>query len=449
MEETKYKIDESILNKLTKWNSLDEDDTNRVKLFIYQKFIDITGLSYDFNLCNMSVDMHWIPKGNQTAIKIDENNYSHLIQTTKIEIIEYVLNVIFEHDDTNKYLNDKEQCNYDMFQLVIDGDGTIIQIYCIEQIDHAKIQEENDLKQFPIIVDDFIIFWSNNKLFITKSNDFVEYTKNSNKKNLQVYSLYPNNNSRYTALLSYNENDDYIRLPQYDNKNYKALLVNRYAWGMNPCMVYVDIVNNVAFLAESTNYDFPEGLALRVNKNSDIEIFLSNNDVFFKYYYKNPTVKRKSFSITLSNQNSGWYPLPSEWIDKQYKKLFLRINFFLSNKFDNSEDFLNYIKNYYCAFNHFVVTRQTTKSLEIFKEITKWIDSYFDYEIILLYYNLACVYSMSNDLANCKKYFKVCIEYGFTRWKEFYEDQDIILLHNDEEITKIFTEKNQENNQLM
>ena len=78
-----------------------------------------------------------------------------------------------------------------------------------------------------------------------------------------------------------------------------------------------DIVLNVKALALNLKTSGPKKLILdakgpgeikakMITPNSDIEIFLSNNDVFLKFYYKNPTVKRKSFSITLSNQNSGW-----------------------------------------------------------------------------------------------------------------------------------------------
>jgi predicted small secreted protein len=82
-----------------------------------------------------------------------------------------------------------------------------------------------------------------------------------------------------------------ILLPEYNmSDTMLAMIVNRYAWGMNVGVAYLDTETNRLYCSNSENYDYPTGIAIRKSPDgSDYEIYLDCDEVVEVVLYKHPS----------------------------------------------------------------------------------------------------------------------------------------------------------------
>jgi hypothetical protein len=102
------------------------------------------------------------------------------------------------------------------------------------------------------------------------------------------------------------ERNRHVWLPAFDREGLKALVVNRYAWGMNTGAAFLDIEAGVIYCWKCRNFDHPVGLALR-SREDRIEIFLDNNGVTRRNVWVDP--ERQLPCLENFYHDSGWKDL--------------------------------------------------------------------------------------------------------------------------------------------
>lgn len=78
-------------------------------------------------------------------------------------------------------------------------------------------------------------------------------------------------------------------LPFYNQPSRYAILLNRYAWGMNLHVGFIDVDKCIIYIGESIgNFYYPEGLAVKkIMNDSEAAIYLNNDCTTRKYLYSN------------------------------------------------------------------------------------------------------------------------------------------------------------------
>lgn len=224
--------------------------------------------------------------------------------------------------------------------------------------------------------------------------------------------------------------DYYIRYCHYDKPNLYAFLISRYAFGLNPCCVYVNIETNKIYLDYAPNYDYPQGLFIRKINENEADIYLSVENKKVNYLYKNTNLKRKTDVIRFDNVNSNWYPLS---IEKKFNRLEKCIIYTESNNIDNLENFfLNEIKKSYELtinknHNEAIVSYLNLIDIHTLTDIC-------ENQMFYVYYNLACNYSLIKNKESAIKYLKLAYNTTYFDYVQYEKDTDLDFIRNESEI---------------
>ena len=199
--------------------------------------------------------------------------------------------------------------SYEIWQIIIDekpmyefsifSDREIGYIQKI--IDDEEIRNECILQKFPYNLDGTnIIHYNGNTIQI-------------NNHDLEVIELYDDPIESHQPFYNYEnyiENDKIVRIPEYDTNDLLAVVVSRYAWGMNVATGFISIAHKKIYLWSSYNFDYPCGIALRLHHNNDnrvdIQIYVSDGACERIDVYVSPEINK---CITNYHHSSEWIDL--------------------------------------------------------------------------------------------------------------------------------------------
>jgi hypothetical protein len=223
------------------------------------------------------------------------------------------------------------------------------------------------------------------------------------------------------------QHDRHAWLPTFDREGLKALVVNRYAWGMNVGVAFLDVEVGVIYCWICLNFDHPVGLALR-SREDKVEIFLDNNGVTRRNVWSDP--ERQLPCLENFYHDSGWKDLRVEvvlddlWTWLQFNRMRGTISepVNLNDHFSKREDELLALlqaKNYDGAISH----GQETITTPLADKSERGFMRSYD-EVTSTKYNMACAYALSQrpDEAVC---LLVEIEPKWQDWDHLVEDADL------------------------
>lgn len=418
------KIDVDILNKLKRWYALQQEEEIKNIKDTFAKILR-TKCKLEFDSLNISVNLYqkYSSVHINPVLQIEEEDLDD-----SILIVKYGLD-IFLDDDKKKRI-----------KMSINSSGEIIDIISINDVDLKLIKEQDELSNLPIKIDDLLIDWIGDKLYLIDSC--------SNRRELTIVSIYQNYEP-HTALMSLDFNDNYIRFKNYDTCDYFAFLVNRYELGMNVCVAYLDIKRNIVYLGNSNNYYYPyAGCAIRKNSERDAEIFLSNREIYFDFYYKNQNCEQihDHESNSFGSDTSGWYSLE---LSNQFAKLSECIKFININKIKIGDKNLNtslisYIESEIIKASDLLINRVDDKYivniLKIYNKIHDIVKICIPHKLDNIYYNMSRIYSLLLDKEKSIEFFKKSVQCGFYVCRHFEMDNDLNLIKNEHEILKFLSE---------
>lgn len=305
------------------------------------------------------------------------------------------------------------------YDVQTDAKTELIFISELRPMDIDKVKQQCELKKFPLEIKEKSLIIDGDRVRIS-----------DRKESLKIISLYRGQNISHEPLHYYNNSlysDCYIRMPEYDRDGMYALVLNRYAWGMNVCCAYLDLELNQLIYWDSQNFDHPEGIALKKTEdNKNVEIFITNNDAERKIVYSDP---EKPPLPLLDNfyESSKWKNL---WCPSDFKDLYDYYKF--SDQTDKH-------------FNKFIddlekqgleeMIEDCNKAIATFQKIidcpgssTKYI---FPLEVSIRTYskaNIACCYSKLHDKVKCMQYLKELETDGWEDWQRIIDDKDLVWI---------------------
>ncbi|AYV78213.1 MAG: hypothetical protein Edafosvirus7_5 [Edafosvirus sp.] len=166
-----------------------------------------------------------------------------------------------------------------LYRLTLNSEGTITSI--MKYIDMRKefdiIKSNCSLQSFPIKINDCELDYKQYENITLKINDIVHPIEIKYPNIGAHYKYYPlsttHNIDLKHELSICSMPDKILRLPTYDKDDKYALLLCRYAWGMNLVLAYLDIEKKQIICNNPRNYDHPEPIAIKINSNNIIEYF--------------------------------------------------------------------------------------------------------------------------------------------------------------------------------
>ena len=456
-------LDKNILSQLKIWNDLTDQQSNNIKSIIGD--ILKTHFNISFNNIKMSVQIFYLNKKSSTENRIPEPIKPNL-DALKLDIDEYELIVFLDKDNITN-----EDFENNSYHIILNENGEFIEISLINSIDLESNEKENSLLPFPIKFNEYRIEETKDEIFLINNNNnertllkvqslfnnyptyvpFLEHVykeeqNNEITKNEEVTNNFflniPFISSLFSFLFKNNEEtneeinqekikyDYYIRYCHYDKPNLYAFLISRYAFGLNPCCVYVNIETNKIYLDYAPNYDYPQGLFIRKINENEADIYLSVENKKVNYLYKNTNLKRKTDVIRFDNVNSNWYPLS---IEKKFNRLEKCIIYTESNNIDNLENFfLNEIKKSYELtinknHNEAIVSYLNLIDIHTLTDIC-------ENQMFYVYYNLACNYSLIKNKESAIKYLKLAYNTTYFDYVQYEKDTDLDFIRNESEI---------------
>ena len=315
----------------------------------------------------------------------------------------------FYYDYGKILIYDEQQINLLYSFIVNNSTGDLELLYKTNDYDYMSYYSFDETSNFPILItDDYSIE--------TRSNDGVYDNKGNKMKINNVYNGYNDDNPYIYEPLSLNEyNMDKIMLfPEYNRKDLFACVLLRHCVGTNICMAYIDKINNCIYKWNTINEDYPCGYSLRrikITNNTqliDAELLLENvNDETYLLYKSNNV---KWCDLQLGHQ----FKWRKQYIYESFDNLYFYINYQKENNISES------CSSYLCK-----LARRTSSLLKDYKydecitvckniinmPISKMI---YSSEKTNVYnyakYNLACVYSLTNDILNVECAIDILIE---------------------------------------
>ena len=240
-----------------------------------------------------------------------------------------------DFDDVHSLNKKTNRCQYiidlcdedyvKLYNIRILTDGNIESIYkCLPLEDLNEIKNQSLLETIPFEFEDYQLDYELKELILIHKN-----------KKIPIKIKYPNNlfnnyPGYHPLMLSTEQyNDEIMRVPSFDQKNQLAFALVRYYFGMNVAAAYLDLNDYTLRIGEPINYDYPEGIALRLSKDkNEVEIFLKS-DFLVKNFCENEC--QKTFPA------EDFYE-ENQWIQINYKYHYERINQLHSQRFLSKED---------------------------------------------------------------------------------------------------------------
>lgn len=193
-----------------------------------------------------------------------------------------------ESDSSSEKSQSSSDQPFDHFEVQVDKDGDVVLFQSVHEVDLKEIAKECILQP-----GDTFFQFMNNKVCYQGTPIKIRCLKRSTIEEGIVSSHHP------FALCDTDENIRYgfdasnlLLTPEFDLGPTKiAMIVNKYAWGMNVGAAYFDTENHTLYTWLCENFDHPAGYAIRRNpeNKSDYQIYLDCDNQIKKTIYRHPS----------------------------------------------------------------------------------------------------------------------------------------------------------------
>lgn len=333
-------------------------------------------------------------------------NDSMMLRISVLTNYIYIIYVSIKNKD--QYIN--------KYEIDIDTNGNVNMVQDVET-NFDEIRENCHLKKFPL----------------TTEHGTLQYNEQGDMVfNGQLIDIcYLGNNLTYHSYsdpLCKHENyihDNYILFPEYNFKHMVAFVANRYTYGMNVNVCFLDHIKNIIYCGCTSSIDYPndEGIALR-KTNNRCEIYLYSKKMR-KIIYQNPELKFPFLYTNVYNDNL-WTNLN---IDYMFSHLRRCIEWLAEHNY-NFDEFKNKINLLNSLSDRFYDHAHRKEYLECSDVANQFILDQSNHifkcggtsQRVMIIYELARIDAVLDRLDNCMEKL-LSIENEFSHWNH--------LVHNE------------------
>ncbi len=308
------------------------------------------------------------------------------------------------------------------------------EIICVKKIkDDSELVKNCHLKEFPF---QFDLLSDSSKSTQTNTMEYKDDVMFLNDKELEIIELYNSPNKSHQPFyknrsgIDIRNSDRIVRYPQCDIDGLYAVIVNRFAWGMNVAAGFIDVCSGRMYLWISNNYDYPAGIALKLHPDDGVLICTSNGYVSEEELYVTETPE-------FVGCNAGLKPVHDHerWITFAAETYFTTMYQWL--KFKDTTPCKTYVEFYnYKYLDNLLSEAKFDDAISFIKTVEEWFTTLGRY-VVTNHIGNERIISMHNTLCVCSK-FLYNLDIRDTSVELFYRYKDEWMkntqLHHDDDL---------------